>query len=96
MTDIVKDFLQDLFLKVYNEDFDMFLELGTEENVLFMHEHIFGKMISYIDIYECAQIIGDNEVAEQLADQFIVDSNKIENIFYKTLKLMKRMKKEGV
>lgn len=92
MTDIVKAFLQDIFIKVYNEDGILWWQLAKEENILFMHEHLFGKMYSFMDIYKCAKIIGDNEEATRITDQFIIDSNKIENMFYKIQRLLKQMK----
>lgn len=92
MTNDIACFLQKAFLKVYNDDIPMWKHLSSEENILFMYDHIFGKMITIDEIEKIAQIVGNDRDAKRLAESFIIESNKIENIFYKTLRVVRQLR----
>lgn len=96
MTNTIASFLQIVFIKVYNDDIPMWRYLSSEENILFMHDHIFGKMITIDEIEEVAQIVGDDRMAKILAESFVIESNKIENIFHKALKVIRELKARGI
>lgn len=95
MNAATKNFLEDLFIEVYNNDFDMFDYLGSEKNILFLHKNIFGKMITIDEIEDCARIVGDDDDAWKLARSFVMASNRLEKMF-NTVRCTSRQLRRGM
>lgn len=94
MNDETKNFLQDIFINAYETDANMFELLGTEENILKLHKLVFGKLITVDEIVDCAQIIGDDEEAHELAMEFVQASNRLEKMFHTVRRTTRQLRRE--
>lgn len=94
MNDETKNFLQDIFIEAYNAGDNMFELLGTEKNILKLHELVFGKFITIPEIEDCAKIVADDTRAQLMASEFVTASNRLEKMFHTVRRTTRQLRRE--
>lgn len=72
----------------------MLTVLATEENILFMHEHIFDKEPTTDEIVNCAKFIREPGGPEWYAQKYLREYWTIKDIFIRTHKVLRKLRRE--